>query len=322
MDKFIDVSYSEHRVKRLRSVNLNLMLVFYTLYNKKSLTGAAECLHVSQPAVSHSLKKLRERFDDQLFLKAENGMIPTGVARDIYKLVDRGLKYLDLSLIHNEGFFENSSCREFRLGITDDLSYQIQRDVLDYTIKNAPNVSFNILPVRIPNEGAAQNVIEENKLDASISLLDSTPRSIGFDFIFEDELGCVGDPVHYGEREFLSLDQFVKAPHIALSHREENPMYVNKNLSKAGFSRRIIAKTPHIMPLKSLIPGTDALSVITYSTSSLLCQDGSLKYYQLPFKMEPLKMFLLWDPSKEYDPGLMWLRELLVDIIKEKLSGD
>ena len=66
---------------RLNKINLNLLLVFHTLYWKRSLTLTAQALCLTQPAVSHSLKKLRLLMDDPLFIKTLEGMQPTPLAR-------------------------------------------------------------------------------------------------------------------------------------------------------------------------------------------------------------------------------------------------
>ena len=65
----------------LNRLDLNLLHVFDTIYREGSLTRAARALHLTQPAVSHSLSRLREHFDDPLFSRQGNQMVPTPLAR-------------------------------------------------------------------------------------------------------------------------------------------------------------------------------------------------------------------------------------------------
>lgn len=58
-------------------IDLNLLTVLMVLYREASVTRTAEALHLGQPAISGALKRLREMFDDPLFVRSARGMLPT-----------------------------------------------------------------------------------------------------------------------------------------------------------------------------------------------------------------------------------------------------
>src|ERR1700720_2361244 len=82
----------------LRTLDLNLLLVFEAVLHERSVIGAAKRLHLSQPATSHALNRLRRRLNDQLFVRTPAGMTPTPRAEQLAPPVRRALDELQLAL--------------------------------------------------------------------------------------------------------------------------------------------------------------------------------------------------------------------------------
>ena len=89
---------------KLNNVDLNLFVVFDTIYREKNLTRASESLNITQPAVSNSLRRLRELFNDQLFVRQDGKMIPTATAKSLADRVQNALVALDESLYELDSF--------------------------------------------------------------------------------------------------------------------------------------------------------------------------------------------------------------------------
>src|ERR1700754_704879 len=97
----------------LRNVDLNLLLVFDVLYRARNTTRAAEQLHLTQPAVSNALRRLRDQFDDVLFVKTAAGMQPTPRADDIAKFIDEGFASIRLAVRAGQAFDPATATRTF-----------------------------------------------------------------------------------------------------------------------------------------------------------------------------------------------------------------
>src|ERR1700761_3470834 len=95
----------------LRNIDLNLLLVFDVIYRARNTTRAAEQLHLTQPAVSNALKRLRDQFDDVLFVKTAAGMEPTPRADGIAKLLDEGFASLRLAVQAGKAFDPATTAR-------------------------------------------------------------------------------------------------------------------------------------------------------------------------------------------------------------------
>ena len=88
----------------LHKVDLNLFIVFEAIYNEGNLTRAADVLHLTQPAVSHALARLREQFADPLFVRKWSLMEPTARARSIVNDVRQSLQVLQNTLTPDSDF--------------------------------------------------------------------------------------------------------------------------------------------------------------------------------------------------------------------------
>ena len=106
-------------MKRPRRIDLNLFRVFDAIYQEGSLTRAGEVLHLTQPAVSNALSRLRAAYDDPLFVRTAAGMVPTPVAETIVADIRGALQLLDDTLQPGEAFDPRRARRRFRLSAGD-----------------------------------------------------------------------------------------------------------------------------------------------------------------------------------------------------------
>jgi DNA-binding transcriptional LysR family regulator len=300
---------------RLNKINLNLLLIFHMLYRKRSLTLTAESLCLSQPAVSHSLKKLRLLMNDPLFTKTLDGMQPTPLARQMEATVAKGLFYLDQAVHSNSEFSPATSKREFRVSLVDYVSQQLQPKLIQHCLEHAPDLCFNMLSTRIASAEGAQQVLQEHGIDLAVVQLETLPLTSHHEYLFDDEIGCVGDTSFHGEASTITLEAFLDSPQIALSHREDSPLLINERLRKLGLERKIVAKTPYINSLQEILVSTKLLCVVTESAARVICRNNTLKFYSLPLDVPAFKMCLCWDERKDHDAGIQWLRQLIRELI-------
>ena len=101
----------------LRSLDLNLLTVFEAIYELGTVSAAAERIALSQSATSHALSRLREACNDELFVRAPQGLSPTPVAQAMYPTIKQALETLRTTLAEASGFDPARSQRRFRLNI-------------------------------------------------------------------------------------------------------------------------------------------------------------------------------------------------------------
>src|SRR3954453_22924573 len=99
--------------------DLNLVRVFVLLYETRSVTATAEAVHVSQPTVSYSLGKLRRRFDDELFRRGRDGLVPTVVADRLYEPLRDALAGIDGAVDPARSFEPSTAQAQFTIAMSD-----------------------------------------------------------------------------------------------------------------------------------------------------------------------------------------------------------
>ena len=102
-------------------IDLNLFFVLKAVYEEESITAAAKALHLTQPAVSHAMSRLRDKFDDELFVRHSRRMVPTPLCQSIIQPIKEALAHLESTLSDPIDFDISRYKREIRLGLRDIL---------------------------------------------------------------------------------------------------------------------------------------------------------------------------------------------------------
>lgn len=98
--------------------DLNQLRTFVVLYELRSVTAAADQLHVTQPTVSYTLRRLRERFDDELFRREGHDMVPTAKATALFGPLHEALARIDETVTDPDDFQPAGFRGELSLGLT------------------------------------------------------------------------------------------------------------------------------------------------------------------------------------------------------------
>ena len=128
---------------KISSFDLNLFVILNAIYTEGSLTKAAEVVGITQPAVSNALSRLRERFDDDLFIRTGSGMVPTQKTENIISDIQNALSLMQQSVNEPDTFDPKLSNRNFKLSLGD----VSEGRVLPY-IMNAVSYTHLTLPTK------------------------------------------------------------------------------------------------------------------------------------------------------------------------------
>jgi Transcriptional regulator len=172
---------------KLNNLDLNLLVVFNAIYTEGSLTKAGEIVGITQPAVSSALSKLREYFDDQLFIRVGQGVKPTAKTENIIIHVRDALSILQKSIERPESFDPAVSSRTFRLSLNDVSEGRVLPILMTKIRKVAPNVkvsSYYTMREDLLHSLAA------NEVNFAVDPFPPSETDIKKEIIFEDEFVC------------------------------------------------------------------------------------------------------------------------------------
>jgi len=292
---------------RLDKVDLNLFVAFDAIYKTRSLTRAAEMLHVTQPAMSNTLRRLRETFNDQLFVRTPAGMLPTPVADNVIGRARQALQLLGSSLNEHDRFEPVSTDKTFHIAMGDLAEALFLPGLLQKCGNLAPGIS--IRSFTIPRQKVAME-LASNGADLAIEptlLADSQLQSTS---LISDDYVCVLREGHPLGNEPLTLERYLGLSHLHLSSRRRGIGHVDLALKGLSKRRHIAIRAQHYLVAPLIIARTD----LALSIPASLARRLGLASQPLPFEVQPLQLHLLWHKSADNDPANLWLRQLFTDI--------
>ena len=296
-------------------IDLNLFLVLRTVYQEGTITAAANKLHLTQPAVSHALSRLREKFDDVLFIRHGRKMVPSALCQNIMPQVIVSLTALESTLLDNQVFDVTEYKREMKFGFRDILESIFFPTLVTDLLTNTPNITINSRQVsRVDMEKA----LEQQELDIVIDVLTPTSNDINSTLICNESFSLICRKDHPILND-LTLDNYVQASHALVALKDSRVDLVDMALAKHGATRNIVLQCEHYFAATSVISRCDMLLTMPNAYANLLKNKMPVEVVPLPFDVPVLPVHMYWHKQAEHDPVNGWMRNKLLAIAKELL---
>lgn len=295
----------------LRHFDLNLLRVFMTLMHERHVTRAAEKLHLSQPAISHALKRLRDALDDPLLVRTDQGMQPTPRALALLPVVQQALAMLQEGLAPPATFLPESSARRFTLATTDYFEEVMYPTFLSQLLTYAPGISFSIelITPEVLSEGLEQRQIDMVVgLDSQIEL----PGGVLKTPWMQEELVCLAalNNTHVGDS--LTLLQFADALHVELADISGlGPSNIDNCLVQHGLTRRVISKNLNYIAAARVVALTGAIMTLPRQMTQRFSTMLPVRLVEPPKELPALNMTLIEHGLYANEPSTVWLHQQL-----------
>ncbi len=292
----------------LRRVDLNLFVVFDAIYAEGSVTRAAHALNLTQPALSHALRRLRALFDDALFTRHGHVMQPTPLARALIEPVRQALRTLDRSVRQAQAFDPQRAERAFTIAMRDVLEAEVLPELTRRVRALAPGVSLNA--VRIDRAELASE-LAAGTVDLALDVALQQPRSVHRARLLRDAQVVVLREGHPALGAPLDLPAYLAHAHILVSSRRRGPGLPDVALAQSDSSRRIALRCQHYDAACRVVAATDLLLTMPGLYARMANQGLGNRIVPLPLDVPPLDIYLYWHDDAALDPANSWLRELL-----------
>ncbi|MBN3744338.1 LysR family transcriptional regulator [Burkholderia sp. Se-20373] len=307
----------EHDSDR-HNIDLNQLRVFDVLYRTRSTTRAAEVLHLTQPAVSNTLKRLRALFDDALFVKTADGMQPTPRADAIAVLVDEGLASLQSALQAGRSFEPATSTRTFRL-YTSDLGQAIFiPPLVAHLHQSAPGL--RIVTTDLPLD-AAQQMMKLGEIDLALGMFSGLHADFHQQRLFHETYVALVRVDHPTIGPTLTAEQFFSADHVIYAPTAGSHANFEAALDalspESGTTRHIAIQLAHSFGLESIVSASDLVACVPSRLAYVLGQLPDVRAVPLPFDIEPVDISQFWHERYQRDEGHQWLRTLVYELFRD-----
>jgi len=286
----------------LRRLDLNLLIVFETLMHERSVTRAAEKLFLGQPAISAALSRLRNLFDDPLFVRTGRSMEPTARAQEIFALLSPALDSISTAVSRASEFDPATSTAVFRVGLSDDVEFALLPALLRRLRSEAPNV---VLVVRRANYLLMPNLLASGEISVGVSYTEELPANAKRKTLRRSKPKLLRADSIPGK---LSLDEYCARPHAMVSFAGDLNGFIDDQLARFERTRKVVLAVPQFNGLGTLLAGTDLIAVVPDYTAATLTAAGGLRAEDLPFESDSFEMSMAWRGAQDNDPAERWLR--------------
>lgn len=308
--------------------DLNLLKVFEAVYEERNLILAGKRLNLTQSAVSHALRRLRELVGDELFMRMGKGMVPTGRATAMAPILLDSLRRIEDAL-GVEPFSPDTSRRRFVIAANDHVTEVIVAPLSRELQKVAPGVDLIIRPsTRL--DLAEQ--IDLGRIDLAIGIFSQVPPRLNSRTLMSQGESILMYKGHPASRRKLTLRDLAKYPLVTLSvgGEEEGAVggfIVERGLARQSemFDRRALEKAlleskeaprlrvtvPHSLAIPALLRDTHMLSIVPASLALALTKSGDLIRRHPPYQAGSETMRAVWHGRDDHDVGHAWLREMI-----------
>ena len=303
----------------ISKVDLNLFVVFDAIYAEGGITRASQRLNLSQPAVSHALGRLRQMFDDPLFVRHGHVMTPTPLARQIVEPVRSALRGLEVTLTKVERFDPATAAKRFVIGVRDVQESVVLPQLLRNIAATAPGV--DISAVRAERR-ELESELAAGTLDLAIDVALPLPEEIRRRHLAKEWLIVVarqGHPRLSGEPD---LDAYLREQHIAVSSRRRGLTAEDFELTRHNMRRHVRLRCQHYFAACHVVCQTDLILTMPQRYARILNAQFGNQLLPFPLKVPAFDSYLYWHANADADPANLWLRELLLGIAGEVESGE
>ena len=308
----------------ISKIDLNLLVYLDVLLRERNVTRAAEELGISQPAMSNSLRRLRDLFDDPVLVRTSDGMTPTERALELQPLVRNVLAAAELAVLPKTVFEPGASDRIFRIMASDYTEATLLPKLLQRLRREAPSVRLDIMT---PSDVSFHDV-ERGKVDLVINRFDSLPQSFHQVHLWDDSFSCVMRADNPAIRGW-NLQRYLAGNHVWVSKTGmgvgvgmspddvQRLGWVDEALQKIGAKRMITLFTRHYQAALLLAEHDDLIVTIPSLAARSMRANPAVVILDPPFEIPRMRLKMVWSPLLQHDPGHRWLRQLIKSVSEE-----
>lgn len=289
----------------INKLDFNLLKVFDAIFNEQKLTMAAQKLSLSQPAVSHSLAKLRDFFNDPLFVREKNAMMPTAKALLIHANIKKALSLLRQTIEDKGDTNPEKSSRSFCIGLTNYCSITVLPGLLKKIEQQAPHIRITTLHSTLQQK---TQYLEDGRFDLVISCSRLKTAGLKQQRLFEDREVCIAGPQTIIPGGSFSIDQISDYPLIRLQISDNESSDIFRLLDKKKLPLRNTFTTDQELIIPQVVSTTGYIGIIAQKIAEKYQQAFDFNIYPITGIKTRFSAWQYWHLRDDKDPIHTWFR--------------
>lgn len=301
----------------LAKIDLNLFTVFDAIYREGGITSASKRLHLSQPAVSHALARLRELLNDPLFERHGNEMIPTPRARALATTIGGSLENIEQMLHRAAEFDPSSSRRLFSIAMRESHEVRFLPAIMKVLEQESPLVTLASMRTERRD---MEDDLQSGALDCAVDMALPMSGAIVRTLLHAEPMMVMVRKEHPLIKCSLDLEQYLSQEHVLVTGRRRGSGFEDAELSRRGMSRRIRIRCQQHAAANELVSRTNFLATMPRSQAELVNRHIGNQMLPFPIEIPRLELFLYWHTNVDADLASMWFRRHVQAVLGEAYS--
>ena len=298
----------------LTQANLNLLVYLDTLLEERSVTKAAGRLGITQSAMSHNLRQLRDIFGDPLLVRGRGGMQATPRAEELAIPLRQGLTALRRTLDGEPAFDPATSNRRFVLAAGDAAAMLLLPRLLEQLRTAGPSVNLDVVPFE-SSRYAAQ--LETGEVDVAVSAFFPDAPALRMKKLRPESFVCMVRDGHPCVGETLDAATWANLPHVLVSPQGRGgPGVVDRALAKHGLERRVAVRIRYFLAAPLLVSRTDLVLTITRSLAEMFAESLPVRLLEAPLELPSFSLGIGWHDRVANDSANRWIRDQVAEALR------
>ena len=286
----------------LSRVDLNLLVHLDALLAERSVTRAAARVGLGQSAMSHNLARLRDLFSDELLTRGPEGLRPTPRALALVEPVRIALAQIQVLVSRDEAFDPRTAERTFSVGLPDSMEILIVPSLLAYLREVAPGIHLRLHNI---DSSKLLDDLDADRLDLAVGygVFAQGQAHHKRRLLFTETYLCMFNAERTGITASISLDDYLRLPHVLTSLRPGERGVVDDALEKLGLRRTVVLTTPRFLAVPSLVARAPVVVTMHARLARFFAAELGLSLSLPPVELQDMAVSLLWHASYDHDPA-------------------
>lgn len=290
-------------------IDLNLFRVFDVIYCEQSISKAAYVLNLSQPAISHSLAKLRTHFNDPLFTRQGNKMRPTPVAKNVIADVREALHQLQSSVLQSKQFDPLTARKNYNISLHGIFEAAYLPSLFKRLTHESPQTTLSSTRLK---RSELEAKLASGDLDLAIDILLPVSDNVLHTQVEQNQLVVVTGKNHTQIQNQLTLESYLQQNHVMVSSRRAGQGIEDFELGRMGLQRRVGLRCQHLFSACRIVENSDMLLTLPKTAAIMFSKILELNVYELPVELPSVDLHLYWHVTVDKDPANQWLRNKIL----------
>lgn len=296
-----------------KRLDLNLLVTLEALLEEQNVTRAAARLHLSQPAVSAQLSRLRDMFNDPLLVPAHRGMMPTAQALELLSPLRIALDQVRETLTTHQHFEPAQATLTITIACTDYLQVVFGLAIMNELRRQAPGIR---IAMRSLEPSGLEAQMARGEVDIALMTPEEAPQVLRTRPLYNETYVLIGCRNHSQLSDEMTIEEYLQLEHVVVSLSGGNfSTQVDQVLQALGYRRNVVLSTSSFLFVPEIVANSPLVALVP---RRLVAHRYDLKMVESPIRSLGFKVGMVWHERNHGHSAHRWVREHIAHVLCAK----